>query len=202
MKTLNIFLGNTLSYKIDGDIIAVDNFATTLINKGYKDFVAIGDFDSCSSEEFSVIKNNCNVIEFPEKKDYGDLELAFKYAIDNDYKEVIVHNIFCGNRVDHLLNNFFIYKKYKDNFELDIKDNNNFAYFLKNSNVINKNDFKYISLFILEDVKQLNISEDFKYSYLGDVSAYDTRFISNELCNSTGKIDFVSGEILIIFSND
>lgn len=202
MKILNIFLGNSLSYKIEGDIIAVDSFGVELIKQGYKNFTAIGDFDSCTNDEFNLIKENANVIEFPSKKDYGDLELAFIYAKNHYYEQVIVHNIYCGNRFDHLINNIFIYKKYKKYFDIYIKDDYNLVYFLKNENVIHKNDFKYISLFVLEDVISLNIDSSFKYSFSGDVDAFDTRFVSNELCQSFGKISFSSGEIMAVFSND
>lgn len=202
MKKLNIFLGNEIFEELDGDTIAVDCFAMKLIEAGYKNFTSIGDFDSCTSEELSIIETNTNCIKYPSKKNEGDLELAFIYAIENNYDKVVVYNIYCGNRVDHLLNNFSIFKKYHEKLDIEIKDRNNLICFLKNDHIVKNSEYDYVSLLIMEDVEDLCISDDFKYSYKGNVKSFDPRFISNELVSSSGVITFKRGVILLVLSSD
>lgn len=202
MKTLNIFLGNDVFEEITGDILAVDSFALALLDHGYKDFIAIGDFDSCSSEEKTFLDSQIQTITHPCEKDDGDFELALKYAIENNYSDVVAYNIKCGNRVDHFINNIAILKKYNKKLNIVVKDRSNYMYFLKEENNIEKSNFEYISLVILEDVTDLEISSDFKYPFKGNVERFDTRFISNSLVNELGKITYTSGEILLIMSKD
>ncbi len=202
MKTLNIFLGNEVIEQLVGDIIAVDSFAVTLIDAGYKDFVSIGDFDSCKGNQEELIKANSKMIKHPVEKDMGDLELALKYAVDNNYTDVIVYNVNCGNRNDHFINNILIFKKYHKDLKILIKDQNNEMYFLDKMNVISKSNYKYCSLIILEDTTNLVISNHFKYPFSGNVEKFDTRFISNELSDLEGNISYDRGEILLIMSKD
>ncbi|MFV0499464.1 MAG: thiamine diphosphokinase, partial [Bacilli bacterium] len=187
MKLLNIFLGEHVPNEIVGDIIAVDCFGINLINAGHVNFISIGDFDSCVNDEFKQLEKHSLVKKFPAVKNEGDLELAILYGIENNYTHVLVHNIFCGNRVDHFINNILIFKKYKDRIDLRVKDEFNYMYFLKNNNMVYKSNYKYISLIILENVKNLLISDDFKYQVNGYVYQFDTRFISNELINNQGS---------------
>ncbi|MFV0424793.1 MAG: thiamine diphosphokinase [Bacilli bacterium] len=202
MKKLNIFLGNQIFEPLDGDILAVDVFGINLINAGYRNFVSIGDFDSCSDKDFELLKNYSKLIKFPVEKDEGDLELAFIYAMEHKYTDVVVYNINCGKRLDHLLNNIFILKKYKNYFNLIIKDQNNIMYFLSSRTTIEKNKFSYISLMFFENTIGLNITTDFKYSFNGNVEKFNTSFISNELKNNSGTITFESGEVFLIQSKD
>lgn len=202
MKKVNIFLGNEIVEPLVGDIIAVDSFAMTLINAGYKDFISIGDFDSCKNDQEETIKLNSKMIKHPVEKDMGDLELALNYAANNGYSDVVLYNINCGKRIDHFINNILILKKYNKLLNITVKDNNNLMYFLNNHNVIEKSNYSYYSLIVLEDTQNLFISSEFKYSFSGSVDKFDTRFISNELVENKGIISYDSGDILLIMSKD
>ncbi len=202
MKHLNIFLGNDIFEEFHGDIIAVDSFAVNLIDAGYTNFVAIGDFDSCTDKEQELLINTVECQRYSAEKDFGDFELAFIYARENGYESITVYNINCGARIDHFINNIAIVSKYKDEFDITVKDRNNEMFFIKNHAVIEKSKHKYISFMFYEDVNSFELDENFKYSFKGDVKAGDTRFISNELVGEKGCVSFKYGVVLAILALD
>lgn len=200
MNKLNIFMGNDIFEKIEGDIIALDFFANTLIDNNYRDFVCIGDFDS--GNNFQRLEEHCTVIKHPCEKDEGDLELALIYAKDHDYDIVRVYNLNAGNRIDHFFNNIKLLLKYYKYYKIEIIDRYNYGYIICENAIVKKLDYKYVSFFPLNYIENLYISDDFKYSYNSNANIFDSFFISNELVKQEGVVNITNGNLLILFSND
>ena len=79
MKTCTVVCGYRPQINtIEGDLIGTDRGCLYLALNGYKDFVAIGDFDSVNDDEYKIIKDNSReLIKLNPVKDDTDLELFF-----------------------------------------------------------------------------------------------------------------------------
>lgn len=200
---VNIIIGKVVNKKYVGPVIGVDSSAVALLNSGYKDFIAVGDFDSCSSDEFELIKSNCTVVKHPQQKDYSDLELAIDYALEHfDGEDITIHNIYAGNRLDHLFANLLLLKKGLDKgVTIYQTDKKNCAYVLKPNKYGLATLKKYVSFFALENVSDLTL-DNFKYplsNYALNVG--DPLCVSNELLPGA-ILTFSDGLILVIESSD
>uniref|UniRef100_UPI0024AD8425 thiamine diphosphokinase n=1 Tax=Helcococcus kunzii TaxID=40091 RepID=UPI0024AD8425 len=107
MKKAIIFGGgnisglNIINDITEHDIICVDRGVDFARKHDIEIDIAIGDFDSASSDSIRFIKDkNIEVLTFNRDKDYTDLELSFIYAKDNLYDEIYVFGAI-GTRMDH-----------------------------------------------------------------------------------------------------
>jgi thiamine pyrophosphokinase len=98
---------------IQGDVIGVDRGCAIALKHNVALTLAIGDFDSLSSADFSLLKKNKTPLKtFPSNKDKSDAELAIDWAIQQGYQTLIVLG-FSGGRLDHqqaLIQALFKYK--------------------------------------------------------------------------------------------
>lgn len=199
---INIVIGSEIRKHYQGQVIGVDKSAFHLIKAGYSDFIAIGDFDSCSEEEFALIRENARIFKHPAIKDRSDLELAIDYCLEHFKDDITIHNIYAGNRLDHLYANILLLKKgISKGITIYHNDNNNCAY------VLTPNKYKiltlkhYISFFALEDINSLSLI-DFKYPLENyHLKVGDPLCVSNSV-TTTSKLEFDTGLLLVIESND
>ena len=72
-------------------IIAADGGAAYCVEIGIFPDVVIGDLDSISTSLLNMLKEKGKIIiSYPADKDFTDLELALKYAVDRGANEIIV----------------------------------------------------------------------------------------------------------------
>ena len=92
-----------------GDLlIAVDGGARHFRSLGLAPHLAVGDFDSLTAEELLELeKSGVQIIRYPERKDFTDLELALQLAVERGAGEVIVFAAL-GNRWDQTLANLLL----------------------------------------------------------------------------------------------
>lgn len=89
-------------------IIAADGGARHLRNLGLTPHFAVGDFDSLTEEELLELEEKgVQIIRYPERKDFTDLELALQLAVDRGAGEVIVFAAL-GFRWDQTLANLLL----------------------------------------------------------------------------------------------
>ena len=180
----------------DEFLVGVDSGLEYLQNLDKPIDLAVGDFDSIDPEKYKQIKGNClHIIKLPAEKNMTDLAYALDYIYNNmDYQTIEVYGGL-GKRIDHLLANINLIKKYG----FTIKDDNHYIFILKKGLHHVDNYKKYISFFAIEDVYNLNI-RGFKFSldnyYL---STNDSLCVSNEV---SGEVEFSKGKLLIVCSND
>ena len=87
-------------------LVAADAGADTLRRLGLVPHLAVGDFDSVSSETFQyLLAANCPVERHPTAKDASDTELALMAAIERGADDVAILGATGGPRLDHLLAN-------------------------------------------------------------------------------------------------
>jgi thiamine pyrophosphokinase len=177
-------------------IIGVDSGLEYLENLKKPIDLAVGDFDSINKDKFEKIKGNViKILKLSPEKNMTDLAFTLDYIYNNiDYNEIEIYGGISG-RVDHLLANLNLIKKY----HFSIRDDKHYIYMLKKGRHKINNYKKYISFFAMEDVYNFSL-KGFKYTlnnyYL---SANDSLCVSNE---GNGELEFTKGRVLVISSDD
>lgn len=88
-------------------VICADGGAKHALEIGVTPDVIIGDFDSLPMQEQNKFdKQKTNFITFKREKDETDSELAVKYALEKNYKTLLLFGVL-GSRIDHMLTNIF-----------------------------------------------------------------------------------------------
>ena len=78
-------------------IIAADGGARHCLNLGITPKVIVGDFDSLSEEEISVLEaDGVELIQYPVDKDETDLELALDYAVNIGATKITIYGLLGG----------------------------------------------------------------------------------------------------------
>lgn len=202
-KKIKIFTGPnnyTVSHvyfeEIDEILIGVDSGCEGLIQAGIRFDYAIGDFDSIHQNYLNQIKEYATeIIALPTMKDMTDLAFTLDYIYNNfTYDEVEIYGGL-GGRVDHLLANLNLLKR----FNLSFKDDKHHIYVLRKGKYSIDNIYKYISFFALEDCYDVTL-RGFKYEldqYL--LSTSDSIGVSNE---GSGIVEFSKGRLLVVCSNE
>lgn len=214
MKKIHMVLGGNLAdtflledYQKDDFLIGVDRGALHLIESGYAIDLAIGDFDSVSSEEFtSIAKKSKQLKEFASEKDETDTELAIHWIKENYPHTPVKIYGWSGGRVDHLLH--LVYLIYQPNLQeiiLNIEwisPSNRAKFYLPGHYQI-KNDpnYLYFSIITMTPVKNLKI-EEAKYNLPATHFNYPKAFISNEFVQDYFKLSFDEGLVFFLRTID
>lgn len=180
---------------IDEYIIAVDGGIKAVNEAGIKADLAIGDFDSC---DINLYKNSyLKRLTFEKRKDYSDLELSLIECEKLNPDKVIIYNA-TGNRLDHFYANLLMLERYF-HLNLEMVNKNNHISVINKDTCFEKNEYKYISFFALEEA--VISLKGFSYELDNyELSINDTLCLSNEV-NNKGCIFVNNKKILVIRSN-
>lgn len=195
MKTVTIILRD-FSGCTKGDVIGVDYGALVCVNKGIPVDLAIGDFDSVSEEEYTLIEHHATkTIRLKPEKDDTDFMAA--YRLCDNYDEILVYGAL-GGRIDHEL--MHIHTAKRDSRIILMDNKNKIQRLDSGSHIISKDSFKYISFFALTPC---HVSlKGFKYSLNHQPVTPDTTYMtSNEIILDQGEIIIDKGSLLMIQSN-
>lgn len=173
-------------------IIGVDYGCKILNDLDINIDLAIGDFDS-----FPVSEVSANLYHLhPFIKDYGDLEIAIIEALKLDFKKIVIYNA-TGGRIDHFIAALNILKKYHHK-NIVLIDDINRIYVMNGIKKLNKDGYKYISFFAIEDKTTISL-KGFKFdlnNYILNVN--DNLCLSNKIiCDATVS---TNKPVLVIFS--
>jgi len=185
-------------------IIGVDGGSEHAIKEGFIPNVIIGDFDSISlSAQKKLSKHKILRIEYPQKKDKTDFELAIEFALKKKYKEIIICGLL-GNRVDHFLANIFFLKRiYLQNQSLKVKiiEGNQEAVFTSGELELYGKAGDLVSLIPLDttikDIEFYGLEYKLKNESLFFGS---TRGVSNVMIKKSAKIIIKRGTILVVYT--
>lgn len=176
-------------------VIAVDSAVSELISRNIKVDIAIGDFDSLS--DLSLL-NDIKHIKLSTIKDLSDTHYALNYAYDLSDDVILIGGLE-GKRIDHLIANLLLFEKYNN---LIIYDDYNIIKRLDIGNyIIDKNDYKYLSIFPLTDT---TLSLKGTNYLLNDATLlkFDTLGLSNEIIDKSANLSIKNGVILLIQSKE
>jgi thiamine pyrophosphokinase len=95
-------------------IFCADGGIKTALKLGIVPDVLLGDFDSVTREEIHYLKDKIKIMPFEKRKDYTDIHLCIKYAIENHFYQITLFGVL-GTRADHSLTNIYLLKYAMDN---------------------------------------------------------------------------------------
>lgn len=200
MKTV-IVLGNINNIDVsdlaNSYLIGVEMGAKHLIDLGYIPDLSIGDFDSTSEADLNIIRQKSkNIIILNPIKDKTDTEEAILKSLDKN--DILILGGIKGSRIEHFYANLLLIKKYPN---IIMKDDNSKIY-IKNQSFMTTNEYKYISLFPIDDYAIISIL-GMKYNLSNYKLEKDipTLGISNE-SSKNGYVEIKEGSLLVIESKD
>ena len=182
--------------------IGVDGGCLKLMEEELPIDLAIGDFDSISSDDKEVLKNYASkMIEFPSEKDFTDFEEALMW-ISKSYPQKKVHVLGAfGGRVDHAIS--CLWTMFRPELQalipyLSLEDEWNHTSFLTPGDyVIHKiRNTKYLSFISMGPVHQLTL-KNVKYPLNHQDYDFPIALISNEFIDEEMEISFKSGGIIV-----
>ena len=140
-------------------IMACDGATNTLINRGYKPDIIIGDLDSISSE--NKVYHSDKIIEVKDQNQ-NDLRKAIDYAIIRKIKDIRIIGA-TGKREDHTIGNIFCLSKYHA-VNIKIFTNTGFFTTINSNKKIKSFKGQQISIFSLDDTIKIE-SKNLKYNF-------------------------------------
>ncbi|AQS60429.1 thiamine diphosphokinase [Desulforamulus ferrireducens] len=190
----------------EGDfLLGVEGGALYLLQHSYQPDFALGDFDSVTPQEQTIIKQgskkfwSCD----PVNKNETDTELAFTWALNQKPREIVLLGAL-GSRLDHSLANVqLLYQSLQAGIPCRIIDEKNQVQLLKDKLHITKSRFTQVSLLPLTlEVRGVTLS-GFQYPlHNATLTLGHSLGISNILLADTGTVQITSGLLLVIQSAD
>ena len=188
--------------------IGADQGAMAIIRQRLPLYLAIGDFDSVTPEEWRDIEKSAqHVEEFGAEKDETDLELAVQRAVELNPDEIILTQV-TGGRLDHSMSAVHLMYRFQRQYahiRFQIRDAYNIQYFLPagKHDIIRDERYPYISFFAWERGLQNVTLRGVKYEVTNDeIPLGSTRFTSNEIVASNATIAFELGTVLVMHSRE
>ncbi|NEZ46017.1 thiamine diphosphokinase [Clostridium niameyense] len=185
-------------------IVCADSGANCLYKYHIIPDYIMGDFDSIDKSVLNYFKNKNVIVEnFPKDKDFTDGCLAVKKAIELKATEVVLLGC-TGNRIDHVLGNLGLLGIcLENNIRAYMRDNNNKIMLTNKSLILKSNSNKYFSLQAYGEVVKGVTLTNAKFPLKDyNLKMGDTLTTSNEFTKEDLHIDFKSGILMIIISND
>ena len=191
-------------YSADSFIICADGGIKSFIGTGFVPDLLVGDLDSISEEGMKfVTENGIEIEKFPPVKDATDTEIALEILKQKGIREIVLLSA-TGTRIDHTLANIFLLEKlHNEGIKAKIVNERNEIFFADEGEyVIDKEEFKYLSV--------ISLSDELRYSSMGLFYETDNTLIkrdsslgvSNEILDEKAVVKINSGKGLIIKSKD
>ncbi|MDR6554332.1 thiamine diphosphokinase [Paenibacillus qinlingensis] len=211
MTRIMIITGGTLGdwaldeIREDDILVGSDRGALYLIQHGFQPHISMGDFDSVTSEELSLIRASSQAFIDcdPIYKDLTDTEMAFNWALEQRPSQILLVGAL-GTRFDHSLANVHLLRKgMAQGVPCAIMDANNLIMVIDQSTHVRRGPYTHISLLPLSlEVKGITL-HGFQYPlHQATLEIGMSLGISNILLESEGLIELSSGLLLVIQSKD
>lgn len=186
-------------------LVGSDRGALYLIQHGYKPHISLGDFDSVTAEELSLIRSSSlSFIECdPVYKDLTDTEMAFNWALAEQPEQIVLLGAL-GTRFDHSLANVHLLRKGTElGISCSIIDSNNQILVMNQPTRIECGSYTHISLLPLSlEVTGITL-HGFAYPlHEATLEIGQSLGISNILQAPEGLIELQTGLLLVIQSKD
>ncbi|MHA8111074.1 thiamine diphosphokinase [Lactobacillaceae bacterium Melli_B4] len=195
-----------VDHQIKGDWIGVDRGNLRLIELGIDPRYAIGDFDSMSAAELTLVERHvANVKHYQSEKDDTDTQLGVKAALEDFHADSLDIYGATGGRIDHFLANFLMvlelrFRAYAPKIRL-IDAQNTISYFLPGEHMLKKEpDKKYLAFVPLTPMHLTLLDEKYKLDHFPIQNPVS--LASNEFIGDTAHFEFDDGVIAVIQSKD
>lgn len=186
-------------------VIAADGGAFHLMKSSLLPHVLVGDFDSLPASVLKEIRvhNDVEILTFPVKKDYTDLELAINLAIERGATELVIMGA-SGSRLDHTTANILLLNNLLEKgIKGCIEDENNQIYLIQDALTIKKQDNRKVSLLSLTPTVEGLTTKGLSYALCNATLKFgSSRGISNEFLEDIASITLKKGLLLVFLSKD
>jgi thiamine pyrophosphokinase len=190
----------------DADVlIGADRGALFMVEHGISPDIAIGDFDSVTSEQLNLVKaNSKSVIACdPVEKDFTDTEMALERALAFEPAEIVVYGAL-GTRFDHSLANVhLLVKAQRLGVPAVMCDAYNEIRLVSDRLTLQRGRFTHVSLLPLSPQVTGITLRGFRYPLSdAELAIGQSLGISNVMEAQTADIEVRSGLLLVIQSRD
>ena len=188
--------------------IGADKGSLHLLHHGIVPDVAVGDFDSLSTDEFSYLSKQVKVLEVaPAEKDETDTDLALIHAIKRRPERILLTGV-TGGRLDHfmaVLNSIYRVQMDYPSIQFTILNKWNEMKLLTPglTKLLKHPQFPFVSFFSFQGSVEHVTLAGMKYNVVNEtIEIGSSRFTSNEVLSDQGSISFSSGICLLVRSSD
>ncbi|WP_138159218.1 thiamine diphosphokinase [Peptoniphilus catoniae] len=184
-------------------IVCADYGVKNFIGTDFIPNLVVGDLDSIDEDcKKFIYDNKLKVKKLNCRKDYTDTEVALNLILESGVDEIVMLSA-TGSRMDHSLANLMLLRGMYGKVDAKIIDNNNEVFYVKPGDyLIEKEDYKYISIVPLsEDIIMSSKGLDYETDHLR-ISLNSSTGVSNEIVNCFANIKIHSGDGFIIKSKD
>ena len=182
--------------------VGIDGGCLHLLNEELPLDLAIGDFDSLTTEQYQRVKTKAvTVQQFPSKKDNTDTEEALLWCMQH-YPEAMYHVVGAfGGRIDHEWSNLWLFfqprfSSIRHQLHLE-NETNSFTCLEPGQYTIEKMQhthyLSFISLTAVENLTLTNVEYPLKNAHY----EYPIALISNEFLEEKMTISFTKGLIVV-----
>lgn len=182
---------------LPGDYFGIDRGAFIALHQGITLKAAIGDFDSVSDAERSILEENCPMIVLPVHKNETDSEAAVKHVLSLGYDSIILYGGL-GGRIDHELANLRLMTQ--RHYPLKLMNEHNQLEVLTQGTYTIPKTRKYLSFLALEPscISEEHVAYPLDHQ---TVDMQDIYTISNEM-EDVALVTIHKGRVLMIQSDD
>ncbi|MCP9485849.1 MAG: thiamine diphosphokinase [Gaiellaceae bacterium MAG52_C11] len=181
-------------------VVAADGGADTALALGLRVDLAIGDFDSISTDGLAALERAGSRIErHAAAKDATDLELALDAALAAEPRSIFVVGS-AGGRLDHLLSSLELLASSRyAGVELDAQLGGARVHVIHDSRLLEGEDGELLSLQALHGAAHGVITEGLLYRLAGEtLEPGSSRGVSNVFAASEARVSLANGVLLAI----
>ncbi|MCX7771521.1 MAG: thiamine diphosphokinase [Clostridia bacterium] len=185
-------------------VIAADGGAKHLLKAGLKPHILLGDFDSLARELLEKIKESeTEILSFPTKKDFTDMELAIDLAIERGAEELVILGA-SGSRLDHTLANIFLLTGLTEKgIKACLEDSHNQIFAIKDEIRIQKQENRKVSLVALSPTVEGLSTQGLAYPLSDATLRMGVSLgVSNEFEADEAVVSIKKGLLLVFVSKD
>jgi thiamine pyrophosphokinase len=183
-------------------LICADGGARTALSRGLKPDVVIGDLDSLDETQQAQLKAmGCRLIVYPVAKDWTDLELALKLAVEEGATEIVILGALGGRIDQELANVLLLLLPDLEDIPTRIVDERQEMFVMRGEAVITGQAGEIVSLIPLGGDATGIVTEGLLYPLRNEpLLAGPARGISNMMTGEIARVVIKSGALLVVHS--
>ena len=185
--------------RADDFILCADGGTRHALTLGLLPRVIIGDLDSATFDLEPLTQKGTQIFKYPNDKNETDLELALEYAIEQNYREIVIVAAL-GDRLDQTLGNLSLLTDLRlSTFNLRLDDGLEQAFFCRDESEIEGTPGDILSLIPWGGEVTGVRTQGLKWPLADEtLSPHKTRGISNEMLDDVAKVKIKSGLLLVV----
>ena len=181
-------------------IVACDGGLKHCHNMGITPNYIVGDFDSVTEDMLNEYKEIPKA-QFPEDKDFTDMELALEHICDEveGVNQLVILGAL-GKRLDHQMANIFLlHMTIRAGLYAELIDESAKVLMIDKSCELHKQDGDLVSLLPISPIVLDVVTKGLKYPLTNeDMLAGFARGMSNQIIDEIASVSFKEGKLLVI----